>query len=105
MINFSGVGYDELVWGTHVSDCPLPCTTTSTETKYISGIPSQHNNIKIIFSQTVEVSTKDFLKPTLASLLSSVGGSMGLWLGLGVVQALDFTTVLFRACLQILRKY
>ena len=29
----------------------------------------------------------DFFKPSLSNLLSGVGGSMGLWLGLGILQA------------------
>ena len=97
-----GVGYDGLVWGSHVSNCPLPCKITSTETKFISAISSQNPFIKVIFSQQVQVSTKDFMKPSLASLLSSVGGSMGLWLGLGVVQALEFTARSLRTSVQVL---
>ena len=32
----------------------------------------------------------DFFKPSLSNLLSGVGGSMGLWLGLGILQAFIF---------------
>ena len=35
------------------------------------------------------MTTTDFVKPTLSSFLSDVGGSAGLWLGLGVAQAVE----------------
>ena len=37
----------------------------------------------------VEMTTTDFIYPTVSSVLSDVGGSLGLWLGLGALQALD----------------
>ena len=47
------------------------------------------NTIGITFDQRMEVTTTSRVQPTLSSFLSSVGGSMGLWLGLGVVQAIE----------------
>ena len=42
--------------------------------------------IGLSFTEKVQVSRTTFAKPSLSSLLSEVGGSLGLWLGLGAVQ-------------------
>ena len=101
--------------GNDKSPCPLPCTTFQIRKKIISaanvknkGDPHE-GRIRLLFSSNVQVSRTDFVKPTLTrlklksnlyfinnfniltSLLAEVGGSMGLWLGLGVVQALQVT--------------
>jgi hypothetical protein len=75
--------------GTFLSDCPLPCTTIYTESRFISGITSENHIIEITFSPYVQVTTTDFMKPSLSSFLSAVGGSVGLWLGLGAFQAAE----------------
>ena len=45
--------------------------------------------IKINFASLVPVSNTDFMKFDLVEFLSSIGGSLGLWLGLGVLQLLE----------------
>ena len=41
------------------------------------------------FAGKVELTETDFIKPTLSTILSEVGGSLGLWLGLGALQAVE----------------
>ena len=85
------VSYGDLIDGTQLSDCPLPCTTTNTETKQLYEKTNSRNasTISLSFSSRVMVTKTDFLKFSLASLFSEMGGSMGLWMGLGLVQALE----------------
>ena len=85
------VDYFDSFDGTQLSDCPLPCTTTNTETKHLYGRTDNRNvsTISLTFSSKVLVKRTDFLKFSLAIFLSEVGGSMGLWLGLGIVQTIE----------------
>ena len=75
--------------GTRLSACPLPCTTIYTSTRLVAKTNKFQNRSKIelTFSNTMKVTTTDFLPFHLSTLLSDLGGSMGLWLGLGVLQA------------------
>jgi len=81
----------EYLWdGVNESDCPLPCEIYSTETRHTDSTNSQgYIGFSITFQQNVEVTTIRVIKPTLFSFLSDVGGSLGLWLGLGVLQVLQ----------------
>ena len=83
--------YADIISGTLESDCPPPCTTT----KIISVFQDEKKDnlskskIDITFSNKVSVVVADFPKFNAAMFLSSCGGSMGLWLGLGVVQTVE----------------
>ena len=84
--------YDNLWGGSKPSPCPLPCTTTYTDTRLLSNIPAKLGNTSFIdlhFSNTMKVTTTDFLPFYLTTLLADLGGSMGLWLGLGVLQVIQ----------------
>ena len=85
--------YGDLFDGTQLSDCPVPCTTTNTDTKHLFDITNVRNSnsstILLTFSSKVLVTKTDFPEFSLVSFLSEVGGSMGLWLGLGMVQVLE----------------
>ena len=91
----------DIMDGTSLSDCPLPCSTIYTQTRFISETIKHFTGIKITFSPSVQVTTTDFVKPSLSSFLSSVGGSVGLWLGLGALQAAE---ILFNWALPWIRR-
>jgi hypothetical protein len=79
--------------GTKPSNCPLPCSTVHTKTKFLEKhLPHSHRTmLAVTFSPTVKVSTTDFVTRPFSTFLSDVGGSIGLWLGLGVLQAVEMT--------------
>ena len=62
----------DLADGSLMSDCPLPCKTTQTETKFLYETKDD-NYIDISFSSQVRVTTTDLVRPTLTSFLSEVG--------------------------------
>ena len=62
----------DLLDGTSVSDCPLPCKTTETEAKLLYE-DKEDAHFDITFSSKVRVTTTDLVKPTLSSFLSEVG--------------------------------
>ena len=74
-----------------MSDCPLLCTTTHMDIRLLAAYPNSRNKsgINLTFASKVAVSKTDFLKFYLSTFLSELGGSMGLWLGLGMVQAVE----------------
>ena len=68
---FQGALYD-LVDGSRVSDCPLPCKTTQTQAKYLYEAKNEATQLDITFSSRVRVTKTDFVKPALSSFLSEV---------------------------------
>ena len=58
--------------GSHVSDCPLPCKTTQTQTKKLFASKGDGSCIDINFSSKVKVTKTDLEKPTVSSFLSEV---------------------------------
>ena len=82
----SYVKYYSLVDGTDVSPCPLPCTQTRTRVSKSHSTKLSVPVIRINFLRDMAVTKTDFLAFSLNRFLSSVGGSLGLWLGLGMVQ-------------------
>ena len=74
-------------------DCPDPCLQTYTkavfvEERKILKVPG-YSKIDIVFSPVVKMFVNDFQSFSFSSFLASVGGALGLWLGLGVQQIID----------------
>ena len=84
--------YKMLHDGTQKSSCPLPCSILHVESRYLRVVDYKRPGITLIFSQDIVVTKTEFLSFTFEKFLSDVGGSMGLWLGLGLLQTLELFT-------------
>ena len=74
-------------------DCLMPCTQTQINTVFINEkknvSDTPRSRIDITFSRTVDTTIHDFPLFSLTAFLSSLGGSLGLWLGLSVLGIID----------------
>ena len=61
-----------LVDGDLVSDCPLPCKTTQTYTKFLYETKSESSGIGISLPSKIRVTKTDFVGPTFTNFLSEV---------------------------------
>ena len=64
---------DDLVDGSLVSNCPLPCKTIQTHTEFLDDDKANETYLDISFSSRVRVTRTDLVAPTLSSFLSEVG--------------------------------
>ena len=70
--------------------CPLPCLTSHITTDHLYDMKAKNiSTIDIIFSSSVEVTTSSYPTFSPSQALASLGGSLGLWLGLGAAQAVE----------------
>ena len=77
-----------------VLGCPLPCIQTQAKTVFIEEMyktSSSRNmsRIDIAFDNKVDTTIRDFPTFNFSRFLASLGGTLGLWLGLGILQVLD----------------
>ena len=88
----------DLVAGTALPDCRPPCKSTEIKTVFVDekNVAGDKSKIDIAFSNFVSIKRTDFPKFKLASFVSILGGSMGFWLGLGVVQILELLILVCR---------
>ena len=94
-MNFLTSGYLEkmksLYNGNRLSNCPIPCNIFATDTRLMSKrATAERSHIVLSFSETVQMTITEMEAPSISGLLSAIGGSIGLWLGIGVLQAVHF---------------
>ena len=63
----------ELVDGSLVSNCILPCVTTQTHKEFLYEEKTDETYLGMTFSSKVRVTKTDLVKPTISSFLSEVG--------------------------------
>ena len=92
--NYFHETYKRLILGTMRSDCPPPCTTTDITSVLIDEKNDNfsESRIDITFSDQVSTIVNNFPQFSTAYFLSACGGSMGMWLGMGVVQIVEILT-------------
>ena len=63
-----------------LSDCPLPCSTISTDVQYINAYDFHATDVIFIsFAPKVTVVTTSLVKPTITGIFSDLGGIMAHW--------------------------
>ena len=89
LMEVTNTSYGDLADGTVVSDCPKPCKTTTFTSSHIATEPSSsdESSIEITFDESVPIKNTDFIRFTLVDILAAIGGTAGLWLGVGALQA------------------
>ena len=80
--------------GTTPSDCPPSCTLHHISASFLAETPRNKNYSEIVLtlSNTVTATATTFPKFKLDLALAELGGSMGLWLGLGILQIIEIVT-------------
>ena len=72
-------------------ECPQPCIRLGIVAKLVGREISPSHQINLIFAPEVEV-TKSVLTVSGINLMSNLGGSLGLMLGLGLLQIVQLLT-------------
>lgn len=87
--NFSRFATFDLYTGTKSSNCKNPCVVTEIKASRIKDSRVKSHKTSFIYltiDQTVDITEHYYPEFSISNFLSSVGGSLGLWLGVGVVQ-------------------
>ena len=81
----------DLFDGTRESDCERPCRSTRVIGTELSQVctAKNHSSLHLTLDQTLTLYDSDFPGFSWVSLLTDLGGSLGLWLGLGLAQVVD----------------
>ena len=89
-----------IIHGDAPSNCPQPCTTISVSSRKTNRFfqKGQYNWIDILPAPRVLVTNIELENTSASSLLAKCGGSMGFWLGIGVVQILELLFRFLKKC-------
>ena len=85
--------------------CLLPCTKTKIRTVYINEKVFDRRNIsrvELIFSRSVKRKIYSFPHFNFFTFLTSIGGTAGLWLGLGIIQVSEYLATFMNPRMKIL---
>ena len=85
--------YSDLLSGNAENDCPVPCKNTEISSVFL-GDKHEHAAVSqytmdIVFDHNISIRIFYFPDFSFAEFLSVLGGSMGLWLGVGVLKIFD----------------
>ena len=74
--------------GIEPNNCPMPCKSTSTNTKLLTKTNSSGNStyVTIYFSEEITITKVEMVVFDFVTALTFLGSNMGLWLGLGTLQ-------------------
>ena len=56
------------------------------------SIDRNYSKVDLTFDQTVTISESYYPSPSLTVLLADMGGSLGLWLGVGIIQLFAYAS-------------
>ena len=100
------ISYVDLFDGTDQSDCPIPCHSTGIKVVFTGDRKFKYTSqIYINFAEKIEITKIHFPKFAALDFLASLGGSMGLWLGLGMAQILEMASSIWTLSREIWSRY
>ena len=82
---------DDILSGTKISDCKVPCTTTFTNVHKgaVSNTVEQGSSVYLKFIDDMDIETVDVDKITFMGSLNFLGSNLGLLPGMGLYQLLE----------------